>query len=39
MGEHKQEASKSEKYLGDWINEEGTSASISETLKKREAGQ
>ena len=36
MGEHKLESSKSEKYLGDWINEEGTSASISDTMNKRE---
>ena len=36
--EHKLESSKSERYLGVLNNEEGTSASITETNIKREAG-
>ena len=38
MGKHKFEASKSGRYLGDWINEDSTSASITETIDKQEAG-
>ena len=38
MGEHKHKSTKSEQYLRDWINVEGTYASISETLNKRKAG-
>ena len=38
MVEHKLESSKSKKYLGVLNNEEGTSASITETNNKREAG-
>ena len=37
MGETKLEASKSEKYLEDWINEKGKSVSITKTINKREA--
>ena len=35
--ETKLEASKSEKYPEDWINEKGTSASITKTMNKRES--
>ena len=37
MEETKLEASKSEKYPEDWINEKGTSASITKTMNKSEA--
>ena len=38
MEEHKLGESKSEKYQREWINENGTSASITETIDKRIAG-